>query len=50
MEVNWIDLAHDKVHWRAYMNTIMHRCITRKAGNFLTQQMSYMPVDEYEPH
>jgi hypothetical protein len=28
MEVNWIDLAQDKVHWRAYMNTIMHRCVT----------------------
>jgi hypothetical protein len=27
MEVNWIHLAHDKLHWRASMNTTMNRCV-----------------------
>jgi len=50
-EVNWIHLAHDTALWRAYMNTIMNRCVTCKAGNFRTEHMSneYMPVEKYEP-
>jgi hypothetical protein len=33
-EAYWIQLAHDTVQWRAYVNTIMNLRVPLKARNF----------------
>jgi hypothetical protein len=35
-EVNWVQLAQDRVHWPALLNTVMNICFT-KGGGFLDQ-------------
>ena len=34
--MDWIDLAHNSVKWRALVNAVMNLRVPRNAGNFLT--------------
>jgi len=35
-EISWIDLAQDKIRWRALVNAVMNFQVLYKAGNLLT--------------
>jgi hypothetical protein len=34
--MDWIDLAQDRVQWRALVNTVMNLCFSKNAGKFLS--------------
>jgi hypothetical protein len=34
--VNWIDLAQDREHWRALVNTVMNLQVSEDVGKFLS--------------
>jgi hypothetical protein len=34
--VDWIELAQDRDHWRALVNTIMNLWVSQNAGKFLS--------------
>jgi hypothetical protein len=34
--INWINLAQDRVQWKALMNRATNLCIPNKLGNFLS--------------
>jgi hypothetical protein len=35
-EANWIQLAQDRIRWRAFVNTVMNLRIAKESGIFLT--------------
>jgi hypothetical protein len=41
--VDWINLAQDRVHWRGLVNTLVYFRVPLKAGNFLTRWMAAVP-------
>jgi hypothetical protein len=40
--MDWINCAHDKVWWQAFVCTIMNSPGTQKALNFLAIQMTFL--------